>query len=92
MFFDIPLREAKAAHNRSALASMKSLRITTAKTRKGVIAWLAKHNPFLNTAQLYEADNVIAVHVHRVTGALIFSETKDGRLWRTEHHFMLKAA
>lgn len=69
-----------AAHNSlPSIHPMKTLRITTAKTRKGVIAWLAKHNPFLDVEYVNESDYV-AVHVCRYSGKIVRWELPDGSL------------
>lgn len=69
---------------------MKSIRPTTAKTRKGVIAWLAKHNPFLQTERLYHHAEIVAVHIHRYTAALVSYELEDGTLL-SAHSWLVKA-
>lgn len=60
---------------------MKQIRRSTAKTRKGIITWLAKMNPFFTTTQqkhVYENEYVVAIHVNRYTGAMVAYELANG--------------
>jgi len=58
---------------------MKSIRKTTAKTRKGVLNWLSKLNPLNHTQSLDDSD-AVAVHIDRYTGAIVSWEMPDGSL------------
>lgn len=54
---------------------MKQIRRSTAKTRKGIVSWLMKFNPFMPCQYLYDSDEIIAVHINRYTGAIVTYET-----------------
>jgi hypothetical protein len=59
--------------------SASIIRPTRSKTRKGVIAWLAKYNPFMNKRAL-NASDYVAVHVNKHTGAIVYYECPNGTL------------
>jgi hypothetical protein len=74
---------------------MKSIRPTRSQTRKGVLSWLAKLNPFFTTAQqqeVYNTPEIIAVHVDRYTGAIVQWELSNGNLLSNFPHLYTKAA
>jgi hypothetical protein len=71
---------------------MKSIRKTTAKTRKGVLNWLAKLNPFMPSDTIYEDASIVAVHVNKYTGAIVYYETYAGHLLNPSLQFITKAA
>lgn len=63
---------------------MKSIRPTRSTTRRGVLNWLVSFglNSWLaqpTTLQcIYDADDIVAVHVNRYTGAIVSWETRSG--------------
>lgn len=62
---------------------MKSIKPTRSKTRIGVLNWLAKLNPFFTKtqqAQVFNREDIIAVHVNRFTGAIVYFEDNQGNL------------
>lgn len=62
---------------------MKSIRPTKSKTRKGVLAWLTKFNPFFSAKHqeiIYNAPQIVAVHVNRYTGQIVYWEGANGYL------------
>lgn len=60
------------------------MKLSKAKTRLGILNWLAKLNPLLVpsffTKQIFMRDNIVAVHVNKNTGELYKLETADGKL------------
>lgn len=70
---------------------MKSIRPTKCKTRIGVIHWLKKLNIGLLTQALYDSDEIVAIHIHRYTGAIVSYEMHDGELIPANHFCMQMA-
>lgn len=56
------------------------MKLTTAKTRKGILNWLAKLNPTLDTKALYDTDKIAAIHVNKRTGEIVSYETHFGHI------------
>lgn len=83
-----------AAHNPVASIIMKTLRITTAKTRAGILKWLAKANPFNRYLMSAHFDQVaVAVYVHRTSGAIHGYDNAAGHFYNLTHrHQQAKAA
>lgn len=64
---------------------MKKLRITTAKTRKGILNWLSAFNPHFTTLlqeTVFESPAYVAVHINRNTATIEYWELADGTLQR----------
>lgn len=86
-----------AAHNQptrvASIHHMKTLRITTAKTRKGIITWLAKANPFNHYLMTAHFDQVaVAVYVHKYTGAIHGYDNAAGHFYDLTHRRQAIAA
>lgn len=64
-------------HNRPI--QMK-IRPTRSRTRQGVLNWLQKLNPFMPIKCIYNDSDIVAVRIHKITGAIIYYEFRDGGL------------
>lgn len=62
------------------LKNHMKIRPTRSKTRIGTLNWLQKYNPFMPKQLIYDDPAFVAVHIHAITGAIVWYETADGRL------------
>lgn len=59
----------------------RHIKPTRSKTRKGVLTWLAKLNPFMLSEHTLYVSHVVAVHIHATTGAIHAYETASGHMF-----------
>lgn len=59
------------------------MKLSKAKTRLGILNWLAKLNPQLVpsyfTSRIFNDSNIVAVHVNKNTGEVHKLETANGK-------------